>query len=140
MADAEWAWKSGNTIRSEILYRRLLGIKGLTPGESGAAWERFTRSALANRHYHLALEALSRWEKTVPQASQSEAWGDALIQVVKAVGSSKDTKKQLRGIVADAETPPLPAHQGGFNPGRLALARRRTRPGPGGARQLICRA
>ncbi len=106
MADAEWAWKSGNTIRSEILYRRLLELKELTPGESGAAWERFTRSALANRHYHLAMEALARWEKTVPQASQSEAWGDTLIQVVKAIGSSTDTEKQLRNIVADAKIPP----------------------------------
>jgi hypothetical protein len=73
----------GDHVRSEVLYRKLLEQEGLTSWERALVWERYTLSAVSNEHYHLALEALPRWDEEDPQAPESRSWQQAWLTVLK---------------------------------------------------------
>ncbi len=110
---ADFAWERGNTVRAETLYQQLVRQPNLAPDMKTQAWERYTRSAVANDHYHLALEALAAWRQALPDAPDSDAWRSAARQAVAGIGQVRGAERPLRDMLMDPTLPwPLRSEAG----------------------------
>lgn len=102
---AQKAWESGNYIQAEALYKKILTEQGLSPAQRSQAWERLSRSSLANRNFAATLDACKRWAGEQPSARTQTAWQDCWIKSLAGLGRTTANEDLLMKTWTDNGQP-----------------------------------
>lgn len=105
LEQAEQAWSASDLVQAESLYSRLLSDPTLPRETRLLAFKRLSLSALANRHFHIALETLERWRAEDPYAVNDSGWQNAYVQATNGLPSANLARQNLADIFDDRSLP-----------------------------------
>jgi hypothetical protein len=102
---ANSAWESKHYFKSERLYSKLLAKEELAAQERSLAWKRLAISAVKNRHFDLALDALQEWANLSPQAERTWLWQENYLQTLLKTKGEQLYLAHIDNLLAAAQYP-----------------------------------